>query len=123
MLPLFALANAGVAIRTNIFAGRERLSAAIIAGLVVGKPLVLRLPPRLRLRSSSPSSRRVPWAQLLGAGALAEIGFTMSLFIAGQAFPAELDFEAAKIAVFAASILSAAIGMAILVIAARNGAE
>jgi NhaA family Na+:H+ antiporter len=38
----------------------------------------------------------------------------MSLFIAGQAFPAEQDFAAAKIAVFAASVLSAVIGVAVL---------
>ena len=124
VLPLFALANAGVAIRTDIFAGRERLSAAIIAGLVVGKPLGLTLASALAVALKlAVKPPEYSWAQLLGAGALAGIGFTMSLFIAGQAFPAELDFEAAKIAVFAASILSAAIGMAILVIAARNGAE
>jgi Na+:H+ antiporter, NhaA family len=51
---------------------------------------------------------------LAGAGALAGIGFTMSLFIAGQAFPSAPDFSAAKIAVFAASILSAVFGTAVL---------
>ena len=54
------------------------------------------------------------WRQLLGAGALAGIGFTMSLFIAGQAMPTPDDFAAAKIAVFAASIVSACLGVAIL---------
>jgi NhaA family Na+:H+ antiporter len=54
------------------------------------------------------------WRQLAGAGALAGIGFTMSLFIASEAFPAPLDFAAAKIAVFTASILSAIIGIAVL---------
>ena len=51
---------------------------------------------------------------MLGAGALAGIGFTMSLFIAGQAFPDPDDFDAAKIAVFAASMLAALAGTAIL---------
>jgi NhaA family Na+:H+ antiporter len=51
---------------------------------------------------------------LCGAGALGGIGFTMSLFIAGQAFPVMHDFAAAKIAVFAASVLSAVVGVAIL---------
>jgi NhaA family Na+:H+ antiporter len=54
------------------------------------------------------------WPQLAGAGALAGIGFTMSLFIAGQAMPSETTFAAAKIAIFAASALSAVIGVAIL---------
>ncbi|MGX9432694.1 Na+/H+ antiporter NhaA [Bradyrhizobium sp. LeoA1S1] len=49
---------------------------------------------------------------MAGAGALAGIGFTMSLFITGQAFPRATDFSAAKIAVFAASILSAVVGTA-----------
>ena len=53
-------------------------------------------------------------APAAGAGALAGIGFTMSLFIAGQAFPDRADFAAAKIAVFAASVVSALIGVAVL---------
>lgn len=48
------------------------------------------------------------------SGAIAGIGFTMSLFIAGQAFPGATDFAAAKIAVFAASMLSALVGTALL---------
>jgi hypothetical protein len=60
------------------------------------------------------------WLQLLGAGALGGIGFTMSLFIAGQAFPVEADFAAAKIAVFAASTVSALIGLALLWCAAAR---
>jgi NhaA family Na+:H+ antiporter len=51
---------------------------------------------------------------LLGAGALAGIGFTMSLFIAGQAMPTDADFAAAKIAVFGASIASAMLGVLLL---------
>jgi NhaA family Na+:H+ antiporter len=54
------------------------------------------------------------WRQLFGAGALAGIGFTMSLFIASEAFRTPDDFAAAKIAIFAASILSAVIGVAVL---------
>jgi NhaA family Na+:H+ antiporter len=51
---------------------------------------------------------------MAGAGALAGIGFTMSLFIAGQAFNDPSDFAAAKIAVFTASVISALIGVAVL---------
>ncbi len=50
------------------------------------------------------------WRQLATAGALAGIGFTMSLFIAAQALPAPLDFAAAKIAAFAASSVSTIVG-------------
>jgi Na+:H+ antiporter, NhaA family len=121
VLPLFALANAGVALRMDTFAGRERLFAAIIAGLVIGKPLgiitacALAVAARLAVKPKAYS-----WAQLAGAGALAGIGFTMSLFIAGEAFRSEVDFEAAKIAVFIASILSAVAGVTLLAIVGRN---
>lgn len=115
VLPLFALANAGVILTTDIIHGHEPLMLAIMAGLVIGKPLGLAAASalavwlRLAVKPDAYS-----WRQLIGAGALAGIGFTMSLFIAGQAFPVEGDFAAAKIAVFAASVLSAVIGVAIL---------
>jgi NhaA family Na+:H+ antiporter len=121
VLPLFALANAGVALRADTFSGRERLMAAIIAGLVIGKPLGIMLASGLAVSLKvAVKPREYSWAQLAGAGALGGIGFTMSLFIAGEAFPAEADFEAAKIAVFAASILSAAIGVMFLSFVGRE---
>jgi NhaA family Na+:H+ antiporter len=54
------------------------------------------------------------WRQLFGAGALAGIGFTMSLFIAGQAFPSAADYAAAKIAIFIASLSAGIAGVLIL---------
>ena len=54
------------------------------------------------------------WRQLFGAGALAGIGFTMSLFIAGRAFPVAADFSAAKIAIFLASLTAGSLGSLIL---------
>jgi Na+:H+ antiporter, NhaA family len=115
VLPLFALANAGVALTPDVFSGHQPLLLAILLGLTVGKPLglvaasALAVGLRIALKPNEYS-----WRQLAGAGALAGIGFTMSLFIAGQAFPAAADFGAAKVAVFAASILSAIIGVAVL---------
>jgi NhaA family Na+:H+ antiporter len=121
VLPLFALANAGVALRIDACGGRERLMAAILVGLVVGKPLGIMLASALAVGLKiAVKPREYSWAQLAGAGALAGIGFTMSLFIAGEAFPAEADFEAAKIAVFASSILSAVIGVTALSLVGRN---
>jgi NhaA family Na+:H+ antiporter len=115
VLPLFALANAGVSMSFQAMSGHEELMLAIIIGLVIGKPLGLvamaALAVWLRI-AAKPDA--YTWRQLAGAGALAGIGFTMSLFIAGQAFPVADDFTAAKIAVFAASVLSAAIGCAVL---------
>jgi NhaA family Na+:H+ antiporter len=115
VLPVFALANAGVVLDAAALAGREWLMAAIAAGLAVGKPAGFLAAAALAVRlgiARKPDA--YTWRQLAGAGALAGIGFTMSLFIAGQAFPDAQDFAAAKIAVFAASVLSALIGVATL---------
>lgn len=115
ILPIFALANAGVPLSAGVIDNHEPLMLAIIVGLVVGKPFGLLLASwlavtcRLAIKPAAYS-----WRQLAGAGALAGIGFTMSLFIAGQSFPQASDFAAAKIAVFLASIASAIIGVALL---------
>ena len=121
VLPLFALANAGVAATTDVWTGHQGLLLAIMAGLVIGKPVglisasALAVWMRLAVKPEAYS-----WRQLGGAGALAGIGFTMSLFIARQAFPSEADFAAAKVAVFAASVLSALIGTGLLWAASRD---
>jgi NhaA family Na+:H+ antiporter len=115
VLPIFALANAGVVIAAEVFGGHGWLMAAIIGGLTIGKPVGFVLASWLAVKigvAEKPAA--YSWRQLLGAGALAGIGFTMSLFIAGQAFPVAEDFAAAKIAVFVASVLSAVIGVAML---------
>jgi Na+:H+ antiporter, NhaA family len=124
VLPLFALANAGVAMTPDVLSGHQSLMLAIMAGLVVGKPLGLGLASALAVAFGlAVKPDEYSWRQLAGAGALAGIGFTMSLFIAGQAFPAASDFAAAKIAVFAASLLSAVIGVALLWGAGRAAAD
>jgi NhaA family Na+:H+ antiporter len=115
VLPIFALANAGVAITTDVFSGRELLMLAIMIGLIIGKPLGFIVASALAVRLSlAQKPNAYSWRQLAGAGVLAGIGFTMSLFIAGQAFPVQGDFAASKIAVFAASVLAALIGVAVL---------
>jgi len=115
VLPLFALANAGVAMTAEVLHGHEPLIVAIVAGLAIGKPLGILGASALAVRLGlAVKPAAYSWRQLAGAGALAGIGFTMSLFIAGQAFPAEAAAAAAKIAVFSASVLSAVIGVAIL---------
>ena len=119
ILPLFALANAGVSLSPQLMAGHELLMLAIATGLVIGKPIGMLLASAAAVGlgiARKPGD--YSWAQLAGAGALAGIGFTMSLFIAGQSFPDVADFSAAKIAVFGASVISAMIGFAILWFAA-----
>src|SRR5690606_1612545 len=115
VLPIFALANAGVVVSTDVLDGREALVSAIVLGLAAGKPLGMALASLLAVQLGiAVKPAAYSWRQLWGAGALAGIGFTMSLFIAAQAFPVANDFSAAKLAVFAASILSAVIGSVLL---------
>ena len=106
----------------DVLHGHEPLIAAIVLGLVAGKPLgflgVSLLAVKLGL-AEKPAA--YSWRQLAGAGVLAGIGFTMSLFIAGQAFPVPADFAAAKIAILCASLLAASLGTTLL--AFRKGTE
>ena len=73
----------------GVLEGRGRWCCAVAAGLVVGKPLGI-VGRRLRSRCAWASPDKpdaYSWRQLAGAGALAGIGFTMSLYIAAKAFP------------------------------------
>jgi len=115
VLPLFALANAGVSITAEAWNGHGSLLTAVIAGLVIGKPVGLISASLLAVWTGlAEKPDAYTWRQLGGAGVLAGIGFTMSLFIAGQAFPADADFNAAKLAILSASILAAVLGFALL---------
>jgi Na+:H+ antiporter, NhaA family len=124
VLPLFALANAGVVLSAEVLEGHGPLVLAIMAGLVLGKPVGLVAASALAVRLGlAEKPVTYSWRQVAGAGALAGIGFTMSLFIAGQAFPAASDFAAAKIAILSASVLSGIVGISILWRARSPGEE
>jgi len=116
ILPVFALANAGVRNDGRLFdALTSPISLGIVVGLTLGKPVGIfglsRLAARLT-RASLPDG--VAWPHIFGASCLAGIGFTMSLFITGLAFPGEALVANAKIGILAASILSGIIGCTVL---------
>jgi NhaA family Na+:H+ antiporter len=114
VLPVFALANAGVVWSAEVVASRGPLVAALALGLVVGKLTGIFLGARLAVAlrvASKPSA--YTWRQVAGTGALGGVGFTMSLFIAHQSFTGD-DFSAAKIAIFVASIAAGVLGTSIL---------
>ncbi|HKX52340.1 MAG TPA: Na+/H+ antiporter NhaA [Nitrosospira sp.] len=115
VLPVFAFANAGVVVETGVFSEHVPLMLGIATALVIGKPLgfITATAAAVQLGFAT-KPKAYSWRQLGGAGALAGIGFTMSLFIASQAFPEVSDYAAAKIAIFGGSILSAVIGVAVL---------
>jgi NhaA family Na+:H+ antiporter len=113
IMPLFALANAGVPVGgATLDAGGLRLFLGVTLGLALGKPLGVLgacwLTTRLRL-TELPAAVR--WRQMLVAGQVAGIGFTMALFIAGLAFPPGPLLETAKLAVLTGSFLSAVAGL------------
>lgn len=110
IMPLFALANAGVGLGALRFdsAASTTLTAGIVFGLVFGKPLGIVVASLLSVRlglSALPSD--VTWRGVLLVGCLGGIGFTMSIFIANLAFPDQALLAAAKIAVLVASTLAA----------------
>lgn len=115
VLPIFALANAGVVWSLDVFQGNGRLICAITLGLVAGKSIGIVAAAWLAVRSGiAVKPDAYSWRQLVGAGALGGIGFTMSLFIAGQAFSDPAHYAAAKIAIFIASLIAGLLGTAIL---------
>jgi len=115
VLPVFAFANAGLAFSGGLIEGREGLVAAIVLGLVLGKPIGMLVAAAIAVRAGlAVKPDAYSWMQLAGAGALAGIGFTMSVYISHKAFPDELDFAAAKIGVFTASLIAAVLGASLL---------
>jgi NhaA family Na+:H+ antiporter len=116
ILPLFALANAGVAVGGELMTVlRNPLALGIVVGLVVGKPAGIGLLSWLAVKSGRGAlPEGVTWAQVFGAGCLAGVGFTMSLFITDLAFDNEALITTAKIGILAASLMSGVFGFVIL---------
>ena len=116
ILPLFALANAGVALGGDLTAVLTNpLALGIIAGLVVGKPVGIVFMSWLAVKSGRGAlPKGVTWTQVAGAGCLAGIGFTMSLFVADLAFNDEALIATAKVGILAASLASGIIGYVLL---------
>jgi NhaA family Na+:H+ antiporter len=112
IMPVFALANAGVEINQSMLT--QTVAIAVMLGLFVGKPLGITLfcwiAVKLRL-AMLPTG--VSWGMILGGGVLSGIGFTMALFIAGLALKGGL-LDAAKIGILIGSACSAVVGMLIL---------
>jgi NhaA family Na+:H+ antiporter len=113
ILPLFALANAGVAIDPGALT--DRVAVAVALGLAAGKPAGVLLFAWLAVRlgiARLPGG--VTWPMMLGGGCLAGIGFTMSLFIAGLALGDD-HLPAGKIGILLGSLCSLLVGCGVLV--------
>lgn len=113
VIPLFALANAGVAFGDGVFerALTSPVTIGVIVGLVLGKLLGVALSTTLGVRFGGgrlPSGMRPRHA--FGAGGLAGIGFTVSLFVAELAFDDTQLRDEAKIGVLVASVIAVVLG-------------
>ncbi|KWV92427.1 Na+/H+ antiporter NhaA [Erythrobacter sp. YT30] len=117
VVPVFGFANAGVALKgMGAEALLNPLPLAIAAGLVVGKQVGIFSIVFLADKSGfAARPQNASWAEIWGVSILCGIGFTMSLFIGGLAFPGNDAFiESAKIGILTGSAISAVLGFIVL---------
>jgi Na+:H+ antiporter, NhaA family len=122
VVPLFALANAGVVLSAAALdaPGATAVSLGVVLGLVGGKLVGISASAWLAVRlgvGSLPEGAR--WSQVVGIGAIAGIGFTVSLFVADLAFTEPGLVDAAKAGVLVASVVASVLGVTVLLVAGR----
>ncbi|HEX6195281.1 MAG TPA: Na+/H+ antiporter NhaA [Jiangellaceae bacterium] len=123
VLPIFALANAGIYLRGGVLgeAATAQVTIGIVAGLVVGKTVGITLAAWLAVAlglGRKPDG--LSWPAIIGLAMVAGIGFTVSLFIADLAFPAgELLLAEAKVGILGGSVIAAVLGVVILLATCR----
>ncbi len=123
IVPIFALANAGIVVSADSITSPSAVMGGVAVALVVGKFVGVTLFSWAAVRlgfGRLPEGAR--WGHIMGVGAVAGIGFTVSLFITGLAFDDAALQDDAKIGILAASIIAALAGAAILAAAARRDA-
>jgi len=117
VLPLFALANAGVALDPETLreAVESRVTMGTFFGLVVGAPVGILVASWMAVRSGlAVLPMGISWRQIAGVGALAGIGFSVSIFITDLAFSDSPEAAQAKIGVTAAALVASVLGWLLL---------
>lgn len=109
IIPIFALANAGIELSGDIIsdAAASNVTLGIIAGLVIGKPIGITLFAWIATRFGFTLPEGVNWLQFIGMGLAAGIGFTVSIFVGGLAFDNQGITDLAKIGILVASLIAA----------------
>jgi len=122
VLPLFALANAGVELPDDALGALiEPVALGVALGLLLGKPIGVLLTSFIMVRfAGARLGEGVNWSHMIGAGLLAGIGFTMSLFVNELAFDDQLLRQEAKLGVLSASLLAGILGYIWLMRTARR---
>jgi NhaA family Na+:H+ antiporter len=120
ILPLFALANAGVALEGARAPWASSVGLGVLLGLLLGKPIGITLFSWIAVRVGwSALPRAVGWKALHGAAWLGGIGFTMALFIGGLAFEGTPRLDEAKLGILLASVAAGFIGWHLVLRALR----
>lgn len=116
VLPLFALANAGVSFSGFTLASLgQPIPLGIILGLVLGKPIGIYIFSWLAINAGlADRPSNASWVQIFGVGILSGIGFTMSLFIGMLAFPEPQYAASIRLGVLAASLVAGLTGYLVL---------
>jgi Na+/H+ antiporter NhaA len=123
VVPVFALANAGVDLGDGALAdaATSRVALAVAVALVAGKLAGIGAASWVAIRTGvGRAPEGVEFHHLLGAGALGGIGFTVSLFVTGLAFEAGALRNLAKIGILAGSLAAALLGVAFLTLIGRR---
>jgi NhaA family Na+:H+ antiporter len=122
IVPLFALANAGVRLTGDLAVLVEPVTLGIVLGLLIGKPVGIVGTTWLLGRVTR---RGLPdgttWSHMAALGVLAGIGFTMSLFIGELATLDAEDHRAAKLGILAASVIAGTLGWIAMRLVTRGG--
>jgi NhaA family Na+:H+ antiporter len=115
IMPLFAFSNAGVAIDFGGVSEHLMIVLGVMCGLIIGKPLGIvsftYIASKLNIVQKSDN---LSWDEIIAVGFLGGIGFTMSIFITDLAFTNEATISAVKLGIFAASFISAVIGVLLI---------
>jgi NhaA family Na+:H+ antiporter len=115
IMPLFAFANAGVAIDFSGVSEHLMIVLGVVLGLVLGKPIGIvgftYLASKLKI-TSKPDN--LSWSEVVAVGFIGGIGFTMSIFITNLAFVDESIISAVKLGIFIASFIAATIGIMLI---------
>ena len=116
IIPIFALANAGIELSSDTIAdaAASNVTLGILLGLVVGKPVGITLFTWVATRFGFALPDDVNWAQFTGMGLAAGIGFTVSIFVAGLAFEDHAIIDLAKIGILMASLIAAVAALLLL---------
>ncbi|WP_184549588.1 Na+/H+ antiporter NhaA [Mucilaginibacter sp. FT3.2] len=115
VMPLFALANAGIMIGANFFSSLlNPVSMGVAIGLVAGKFIGVLVATWLMVKFGAQLPANSNWKQITGVALLAGVGFTMSLFISGLAFTHPEMVDQAKYGILLASLLAGILGVIVL---------